>query len=521
MINPFEGAGSLRDAYDRVDWAATSLGPVRTWSPTLLATVSMALKSAFPVTLMWGPEFVLVYNEAYAPLIANKHPAALGARSQDVFPEIWDVIGPMLVSVRAGGLTTWQENLRLDLERRGFLEECYFTFSYSAVSSPDGAVEGVIDIAEEATSQVLALRRLSLLRRLADELAEVDDPAEVRPKALPVLRGDPDDLPEADIVVADGPPAAPGGDLRLWQASRGSTVRLPLTVLPGSGRTAFLTVRLSPSLAVDEDYLGFLRLTASTLGQVIDRVLARDAERRLARLEREMSEALQRSLLTLPARTDGIELAVRYLPAVEQAYVGGDWYDSFTRADGAMTVVVGDVCGHDRRAAVAMAQIRNLLRGIASAVADPPGRLLSMLDATMHDLGLDTAATVLLAQLEPGDRPGWHTMRWSNAGHPRPILLTAAGVARELTTTPEILLGWGLGVRRADHLVELEPGATVVFYTDGLTERRDPAANRGPHALVDAVSGQQGLSAEQLCDHLLAVFDDIGGDDVALAVIRT
>ena len=160
-------AGDLRRAYQEVDWAATPVGPAALWSPALRSALDLALNTRFPVTLFWGPEFVLVYNEAFVELIGDKHPAALGRPARVVFPEAWDTIGPMMHAVLAGNGATWVEDERVPLWRSGRLEECWFTFSYSPVRGEDGVIEGVLDIATETTRQVLALRRLELLGRSA------------------------------------------------------------------------------------------------------------------------------------------------------------------------------------------------------------------------------------------------------------------------------------------------------------------------------------------------------------------
>jgi hypothetical protein len=233
----FGSAGSLRAAYEAVDWAATPLGPVPEWSPTLVATVRMALRTRFAVTLMWGPEYVLVYNEAYVQMIADKHPAALGAPARHVFPEIWDTIGPMLDEAAAGEQGTWVTDLQLLMDRHGYLEETFFTFSYSAVAGPSGAIEGVIDIATETTEQVIGTRRLRLLYRLNEQLADVEDQQTLLDRALPVLESVPEDVDE--VTVTDGP--APDGT----------------TVLVRLDDTTLLTAHTSPHLADDEAYQGF------------------------------------------------------------------------------------------------------------------------------------------------------------------------------------------------------------------------------------------------------------------------
>jgi hypothetical protein len=501
----FDDAGPLREAYRGVDWAAGPLGPVSGWSPTLRAAMQVMLHTRHAVTLMWGREFTLVYNEAYVRMIGDKHPAALGAPARQVFPEIWDDIGPMLESVRAGRGATWVQDMKLLMDRHGFREETYFTFSYSAVTGPAGEVEGVIDIASETTTEVIGRRRLELLVRLNDRLGErdEDDVAQLRERALPVLRAYRDDLPGVDIVLG-APAAGPDG---VQVAGRTARVRLA---------GAELVTGLGEHLPVDADYLGFLRLLGAALTQRLNRLRAREAGRRAAATEREMSEALQRSLLTDPVQLGGLQVAVRYHPAAEGAQIGGDWYDSFRLPDGSLTVVVGDVTGHDRYAAAAMSQIRNLLRGISYTLRKPPARVLSALNEAMIGLQMDALATVVLAQIDPGTRQ----MRWANAGHPPPMLLTPDGTVHLLEAAPEIMLGTRSTARRSNHSTVLVPGSTVVFYTDGLVERRGVPFDTGLKELAEALRGGQDRSADELCGHLLDRFAVGTEDDVVLAVVR-
>jgi hypothetical protein len=349
-------AGPLRADYERVDWAATPLGPPASWSPALDNAIELTLHTRFPVTLMWGPEFVLVYNEAYVQLIADKHPRALGRPSREVFPEIWDTIGPMMQGVLAGNGPTWVEDAYLPLQRQGILEEAYFTFSYSPVRGAGGDIEGVLDIAAETTRQVLDRRRLGLLSRLNEQLSRLERREQLPELALPLLLADPADFPAADIRVPDvlrasgtGLPGAPSSPLRgtgvvVDETPAGRVAWLPLARHRTPALQPVLVVLLSEHLAPDETYLRFLRLIASSLGQALDRVSAREAERG-------MSEALQRTLLTRPPQPDSLEVAVRYRPAAREAQVGGDWYDSFVLPDGTLTLVIGDVTGHDRQAA--------------------------------------------------------------------------------------------------------------------------------------------------------------------------
>ncbi|NIZ89508.1 SpoIIE family protein phosphatase [Kineococcus rubinsiae] len=521
-----------------VGWAATVLGEPAGWSPALTSAVDLALHTRFPVCLFWGPDLSMIYNEAFVALIADKHPAAFGRPAREVFPEIWDRIGPLLTRVLAGEGPAFHEDERLLLERHGYPEECFFTFCYSPLRSGDGPVEGVLDIAIETTATVVDRRRLRLLSRLGDVLASAEDGAEVVARALPLLRAQTEDLPAVGIRLDDlaapddddprlprspGRPAE-GGDVVLERTARGTVAWVPLQpggrVRPGG---AALAVLLSEHLAPDAGYLDFLRLIAAGVGQALARLEVRAGERRAAMVERGLSESLQRSLLEDPLQPDHLEVAVRYLPAADQARIGGDWYDSFL-VDGALTVLVGDVAGHDREAAAAMAQVRNLLRGVSSTLGKAPAAVLTGLDRAMRGLSVDIVATAVLIQLEqgPGDEAsGIRTARWSSAGHPPPVLLGADGSARLLTSAADLLLGVDPTLPRSDHEVELPPGSGLLLYTDGLVERRGELLSVGLERLRRSLEGVQDLTAEEVCDRALALVEQgPREDDVALLVLR-
>jgi serine phosphatase RsbU (regulator of sigma subunit) len=490
----FPESGPLRDAYEAVDWAATPLGAPEGWSPTLRRALDLTWHTRFPVTLFWGPDGVMIYNEAYTALIADKHPAALGRPVREVFPEAWEVLGPMVAQVREGGGANWYEDLPLPLWRNGRLEECYFTFSFSPVRGDDGELQGVMDIATETSDEVIGRRRLELLGALRSALAELDDARQLAEHALPVLAADAADF--AEVALRAPVPSDDG------------LLELPLSTRDPSGLV--LAVRLSEHLAPDAAYLGFLSLVAQSLGQALDRAAVRDNDRRL-------SELLQRSLLTRPATPDGLEVAVRYRPAEQASKIGGDWYDSFLLPDGALALTVGDVAGHDRHAAVLMAQVRNILRGIAYALRKPPGQVLVELDSALADLAVEVSATAILARVEKTDQG--RIVRWSNAGHPPPLVVTPEGAVRVLGTPPDPLLGVGVGAR-GDHTVPLPPGAAMVFYTDGVVERRGVALDERIAWLAALVAEHAPGGAEALCD---AVVDGVEGrpdDDVAVMVLR-
>ena len=262
---------------------------------------------------------------------------------------------------------------------------------------------------------------------------------------------------------------------------------------------------------------------AAQCAQTLERIRAREAEQVRHAAVQGIAEALQLSLLTEPPEPDHLEIVVRYLPAASQAQVGGDWYDAFLLGDGRTALVIGDVTGHDRHAAAAMAQVRNVLRGVAHSRQDPPAAVLSALDRAMQDLEVDTLATAVLATVEQSAEDaarGLRRLRWSNAGHPPPLLISPEGGVTVLEREPDLLLGLDPSAPRADHVQELRPGATVVLYTDGLIERRGATLDEGTAWLVDAVSRWADLPLQELCDRLLAELDGAVDDDVALLVVR-
>ncbi|GAB6984003.1 PAS domain-containing protein [Nocardioides pyridinolyticus] len=327
MHDLFRSAGALRPAYAAVDWAATPLGPPEEWSPALVNAVDLALNTGFPITLLWGPEAVLVYNESYVDILAEKHPWALGRPVLEVFSEARELVDGMHRYVMERDEAVYVEDELVPLVRNGHLSEEYFTFAYSPVHGCEGRVEGVIDIVATTTAQVIAGRRLRLLIRLGTALTEADTAPDVLERALEVLDEDTQD------VVASGFVEGAATEETLVDGDDGE----PVLLIPLQGRgvacgTA-LRVTLSMLLAADDEaYREFLRLVVRTIDQALDRVQAISSER-------SFSEALQRSLLTQPVSTPRIDVAVRYQPASEGGRIGGDWYDSFRLPDGRLALV--------------------------------------------------------------------------------------------------------------------------------------------------------------------------------------
>ncbi len=258
---------------------------------------------------------------------------------------------------------------------------------------------------------------------------------------------------------------------------------------------------------------------------------------RLYSQQRRLATELQRSLLTAPPQPDHCQIVVRYVAASRAAQVGGDWYDAFVQPDGTTVLVIGDVVGHDTRAAAAMGQLRGLLRGIGFTTNAEPAEVLTRVDRAIERLLLATTATAVVARLEqtPSERAaGLTRVRWSNAGHPPPIVLrpdgrvevldaggTAAVAGVPVRAEGDLLLGIDPDSPRRTSSTVLPRGSTVLLYTDGLVERRGQSLDEGVAALVTALGECEDYSLDELCDSVVArLLPDEPEDDVALVAVR-
>jgi serine phosphatase RsbU (regulator of sigma subunit) len=263
---------------------------------------------------------------------------------------------------------------------------------------------------------------------------------------------------------------------------------------------------------------GVLALVAGTIRlQRDDELAAAHRVAAEARLAVALVSRLQHSLLTDPPPVPGLELAVRYVPAVRRAQMGGDWYDAFPLRDGSTMLVIGDVTGHDVAAAATMAEARGVLRGIAQSRDGTPADVLAALDDALGRLGDDTLITAVVATVARRENGG--RLCWCNAGHPPPLLLSRDGRTSVLERPPDTLLGLGTEAR-ADHELPLHAGDTLVLYTDGLVERRGVPLDEGIAWLAGTLPRFAGRPLDELCDALLADTAGRRQDDVAVLAVR-
>jgi signal transduction histidine kinase len=192
----FPGDGELARLMRDKRWEATPLGPVERWPEGLRSAVRMVLTSRFSMWLGWGDDLTFLYNDAYRiDTLGTKHPRVLGVPARETWSEIWSEIGPRIASVVSDGRATWDEGLMLFLERNGYREETYHTFSYSPLHDDTGHVRGILCVVIEETGRVISERRVGLLGKLAAETVGAKTPGELLAGLERSLAGEPRDVP--------------------------------------------------------------------------------------------------------------------------------------------------------------------------------------------------------------------------------------------------------------------------------------------------------------------------------------
>lgn len=260
----------------------------------------------------------------------------------------------------------------------------------------------------------------------------------------------------------------------------------------------------------------------SLIEEVLDRTAPAFGRLLELRRTRRVALALQESLLSAPPEVPGLDIAARYASSVAADEVGGDWYDSFVIPDGAVALIIGDVSGHDLQASVTMSKMRNMLRGIIVDRRKPPGDVLRRLDRATCLLGPEEGtATCVYARIEEAVGGG-RRLGYSVAGHPPPLLVTADGRARFLEDAQDLMLG-GLmpdDLPRPSATEPLEPGSTVLLYTDGLVERPTEDLDQGLERLRRHAAGLARAPLSTFCDELMLEASTVSGDDIALLAAR-
>jgi PAS domain S-box-containing protein len=335
------GGGEMGELVRAYDWSTTELGPIDAWPQSLRTTLRICLHSRYPMFVWWGMHLTNIYNDAYIPVLGKRHPAALGKPAAEIWHEIWGVVGPQAEIVINEERATWNEQVLLVMQRHGFVEETYFTFSYSPAHDDAGRVAGVFCACIEDTARVLSERRLNTLRSLAASAMNRRSVDEACAGLAAALGENPLDVPFSLIYLCEGDETArlaaatglaigscaapeiidihaaseygtwpvgpaldrltilsdlegrfcaplPGG---AWPEPTTRAAVLPIA-RPGQDRpTGALVIGLSPRRPVDDGYEGFLNLVAGHIATGIADARAYEEERHRAEALAEIDRA--------------------------------------------------------------------------------------------------------------------------------------------------------------------------------------------------------------------------------------
>jgi two-component sensor histidine kinase len=180
------GGGEMGERLRAHDWRLSPLGAPETWPQSLRTAVSIMLNSRHPMFLAWGPELGFIYNDGYAPILGARHPEAIGRPFAEIWPEIWKDILPLIDTALAGE-ATWSEDRHFVMERHGYPEDTWYTFSYSPIRDESGGVGGMFCACTETTGHVLLQRRLKFQLGIAERLRPLTDPGEIKGAAAALL----------------------------------------------------------------------------------------------------------------------------------------------------------------------------------------------------------------------------------------------------------------------------------------------------------------------------------------------
>lgn len=513
-------------------WATTPIGPVDSWPEQLRLLVQVMLSSEFPMMIVWGAEYTQLYNDAFRPILGTeKHPGALGHSARETWAEIWDEIGPLFAKVFAGE-AVWNADHRLLINRNGYDEETFFTYSYSPIHDDSDSVAGLLVVATETTAQVVDRRRLSCIGGLARALVGATTIESVTNVTIDALR---DCVPATaiaiDMVLTDSVvriASLPGhraeaSDHALIRAVANSSRPIVMDQAWAPGRPAcrvafaidylelriVVTVATNPCRPFDEEYEQFIDLVRAAMSASMTAALVRADE--LGAL-RHISDTLQSAMLELAS--DLPTVAARYLPIASNLTVGGDWYDVLDLGGGRRGLIVGDCVGHGLAAATAMGALRNVSRALL-VDGHGPAEVIASLDRFATTMPAAACATVVCAVVDLAEL----VITYSNAGHPPPLLVHDDEVVwlDQALATP---LAVDEPIRR-DARLEVSPGDVLVLYTDGLVERRHEHLDEGLLRLAKAAVASRDESVEEIANRLIEqLVGTTAGDDVALVVKR-
>jgi len=344
----FDYGGETGKLMRSLDWSATALPAPQHWPQSLRSAINICLGSSFPIAVYWGPDFNILYNDAFIPIVGGKHPLALGRPGREVWSEIWDAIAPQFDAVVATGEAGGGRDGLLLLRRHGYREECYFDYTLTPIRGDGNRVEGIFNAGIETTYRVISERRGRALRDLTERTARARSVDNACALAIEVLAAAPKDVPFCllyllepdgqrarlagsaglasasaaspamiDVTTAQHAPAAGAWPItravmtghvevvddlgsrfglalsgKAWQEPCASAVVVPImTAIEEETPYGFLIAGVSPRRALDDDYRGFFDLVAEKIAIAIGNARAHEDVRARAAALAELDRA--------------------------------------------------------------------------------------------------------------------------------------------------------------------------------------------------------------------------------------
>lgn len=322
------GGGEMGRLIGAFDWARTPLGPLVNWPQSLRTAVSLMLGSQHPMWIGWGPDVTFLYNDAYVSVLSlAKHPWALGRPTREVWAEIWDLIHSLVERVFQKGEASFVEEAQLFMRRGDFLEETYYSFSYSPIRDELGAVGGLFCPSAEVTAKVLGARRLATLSELAAKALLEKSVETACASAFATIEKNPADFPfgllflpgengegmqQARAVRMAESSFAEAAVAEVARTGQGQTIRLPEStnrppglaglpvsealVLPVASRgdshpLGVLVAGINPTCRLDADYRTFFELVSGQIATAMQNARAVEEDRRRAEALAELNRA--------------------------------------------------------------------------------------------------------------------------------------------------------------------------------------------------------------------------------------
>lgn len=309
-FHDLSSGGKVGDLIRRKDWASTPLGPRDSWPRSLHNHLSMIFEIPTAAIIFWGTELIQLYNDGYSVIMGPRHPGHLGSPFRECWPEAYATIHPWMQRVLQKGETVEVNRTLVPLTRFGFTEEAYFTFSFSPLRDDRGEIAGILQLVTEVTSAVIGERRAAALRELSNltpRAKTIEDATRLATEVLGrhlddlpfsriyrvdsaarklVLSGStgtaPDSLPDEIDLRADGELPRAVAERRPLLIERPPALASPIAAADQHTVVTVLVTGISPRLALDAPYRGFLQLVSSQLSTLLSAARAYDDERKRA-----------------------------------------------------------------------------------------------------------------------------------------------------------------------------------------------------------------------------------------------